>query len=278
MRFRVKSSIALAAVGFVPCDAFAPSQKPITRAADATSIRQGSLLSRNAFFGGLFETGEEKTASAGVFSSSKSNDLIETAKDYVDNKSGFFSDYDADAYAEDFVFRGPLVGPLNKKDYLKTMEAFGIWKAIPDIKANSWGYSIDPEDPNRVWFMVRSTGTFDGDPIKNRFLNIQPNGAEFQGPPETFSIVFDEEKKMKYLTVGYVADRFDGNTDGDGAAFAVFNIAGSPLPKFGPLLRFSQWLVTEVPPSDWYPKSWSKDLPDWYLEEKGNAKGCDGTY
>lgn len=158
------------------------------------------------------------------------------------------------------------------------MEAFSIWKAIPDIKANSWGYSIDPEDPNRVWFMVRNTGTFDGDPITTGLLNIQPNGAELRGPPETFSIVFDEEKKMKLLTVGYVADRFDGNTGGAGAAYGIFAIAGLPLPKFGPLLRLFQGFVNEVLYRDSGPRSASKDVPEWFLEEKGRDRGCEGTY
>merc|ERR1711937_526592 len=95
-----------------------------------------------------------------------------------------------------------------------TMRAFGIWKAFPDIKANSWGYSIDPEDPNRVWGMVRNTGTFNGEPFPFGVYNVQPTGVELRGVPETFSVVFDEEKKIKHFTAGYVADRFDGNTSG----------------------------------------------------------------
>ena len=35
---------------------------------------------------------------------------------------------------------------------------------------------------------------------------------------------------MKLLTVGYVADRFQGNTGGVGAAFGLLRVAGIPLP------------------------------------------------
>lgn len=30
-----------------------------------------------------------------------------------------------------------------------------IYKSFPDIQSNSWGYSVDPQEPNRVWFFVR---------------------------------------------------------------------------------------------------------------------------
>jgi len=280
-------TVAVAVVGFAACEAFAPQHHTSIVAATSRS-HDDSLVSRNAMFG-LFGTEEKTTASAAgtvtatkssvfdAFSSSsktKSNALIEKTKDIVDNKSGFYSSYDASVFAEDFVFRGSLVGPLNKKDYLGTMKAFSIHKSIPDINANSWGYSIDPEDPNRVWFMVRNTGTFSGDPMLPDLANIQPNGQELQGCPETFSVLYDEEEKVKYLTVGYVADRFDGNTKGQGAAFGIFNIMGLPLPAPGPFLQFVQWFGSEVVGS--YPLSYSTDVPAWFLEEKGREKASQG--
>jgi len=280
-RSRISIAVTVAAVGFSACEAFAPQHHTSIA---ATSRSHDSLVSRNAMFG-LFGTDEKTTeSSAGtatkssVFdafsSSSKSNALIEKTKDIVDNKSGFYSSYDASVFAEDFVFRGSLVGPLNKKDYLGTMEAFSIHKSIPDINANSWGYSIDPEDPNRVWFMVRNTGTFSGDPMLPDLANIQPNGKELKGCPETFSVLYDDEEKVKYLTVGYVADRFDGNTNGQGAAFGIFKIMGLPLPAPGPLLQFVQWFGSEVVGS--YPLSYSTDVPEWFLEEKGREKASQG--
>jgi len=198
--------------------------------------------------------------------------LIEKAKDMLYTKSGFYSNYDETAYSNEFVFRGPFIGPLNKKDYLNTMDAFGIWKAIPDINPNAWGFSIDPKDPNRVWFMVRNTGTFNGQPIAPGSINYKPNGATLDGCPETFSMLFDEEQKLKYLTVGYVADRFEGNTDGQGAAVGIFNAVGLPFPKVGPLQRFAQWFGTEVLALG--PVSYSVDgVPDWWKDETVGSGG-----
>ena len=147
------------------------------------------------------------------------NPLIKLANDYIYNKSGFFSDYDESVFADDFVFRGPYIGPLNKKDYLSTMDTFKIYKALPDINPNAWGFSIDPKNPNRVWYFVRNTGTFNGEPIGlGNGLDFKPNNAVLDGCPETHSILFDEDRKVKLLTVGYVADRFEGNTRGDGVS------------------------------------------------------------
>mmetsp|Transcript_21935 Transcript_21935/g.45085 ORF Transcript_21935/g.45085 Transcript_21935/m.45085 type:complete len:286 (-) Transcript_21935:45-902(-) len=274
-------AVAVAAASFTACEAFAPQQQP-------TSIRatsQDSLVSRDALFG-LFGATDEKTVETSaetttanngamdVFSSLKGKALIEKTKDIVDNKSGFYSPADPDVFAEDFVFRGPFVGPLNKKDYVGTMEAFSIYESFPDISANSWGYSIDPKDPNRVWFMCRNTGTFNGKPMLPDLVNVKPNDAKLEGPPETFSVVYDDDQKLKYLSVGYVADRFDGNTQGLGAAFGIFKIIGLYVPGPSPALRFLQWFNSET--MDSYPRSYSTDVPEWFLKEKGADKAVQG--
>lgn len=158
------STIITVAVGFTACEAFAPRHLQLAASSQC-------LSSRNAFFGfGV----DEKTTTANA-ASPNSKALIERAKDIIKNKSGFYSNFDADVFSEEFVFRGPYIGPLNKKDYLDTMDAFSIYKALPDIDPNAWGFSIDPKDPNRVWFMVRNTGTFDGEPffICHRQLQAQ---------------------------------------------------------------------------------------------------------
>ena len=271
---RTISAVAMAAVGFAACEAFAPQQTPLGAVA-VISRSQGSRLPESTLLGFFGNSEKTEETSAADLVPSTTQALIEKTKDFVDNNSGFYSPAsDESVFAEDFVFRGPYVGPLNKSDYLGTMEAFGIHKAFPDISPNSWGYSIDPKDPNRVWFMCRNTGTFTGEPLLPGVLNIQPTGAILEGPPETFSVVYDDDQKVKYFSVGYVADRFDGNTDGVGAAFGIFNIIGLSLPSPGPALRALQWYSSEFQDSD--PRSYSTDVPEWFLREKGDSKGCSG--
>jgi len=240
--------IRLIAIKVFACNAFVV--KPF-------SFRMGSMLQ---------STTEE------VVVSTNAEALIEKARDIIDTKSGFYSDYDASVFSEEFVFRGPYIGPLNKKDYLTTMDAFEIYKAFPDINANAWGFSIDPKNPNRVWFMVRNTGTFNGGPLAPKSINFKPTGAKLEGCPETFSIIFDEEQKLKYLSVGYVADRFEGNTNGTGAAVGIFNVIGLPFPKPGPLLKFAQWFGTEIVGLG--PLSYStENIPAWWKDKNIASEG-----
>ena len=200
--------------------------------------------------------------------------LIKLTNEIIYSKSGFYSSYDESYFSEDFVFRGPYIGPLNKADYLETMDTFGIYKAIPDISPNAFGFSIDPLDQNRVWFMVRNTGTFNGEPglgfgKENYF---PPNGAILEGCPETFSMTFDSNQKIKHLTVGYVADRFQGNTKGDGAAVGIFNAIGLPFPKPGPILKLAQWFGTEVYNTGAHSYS-TKNIPAWWKSEEKASEG-----
>jgi len=200
--------------------------------------------------------------------------LIQTAHKFIYSQSGFYSPYDESVFSDEFVFRGPYIGPLNKKDYLSTMDTFGIYKALPDIDPNSFGYSIDPQNPNRVWFLVRNTGTFTGEPGLGfgGDLYFPPNGAKLEGSPETFSIIFDDDGKIKYLSVGYVADRFEGNTGGKGAAVGIFHVIGLPFPKPGPGLKLAQWLGTEVVNRGVYSYS-TENIPNWWKSQEKASEG-----
>jgi hypothetical protein len=198
-------------------------------------------------------------------SASRSEQLLAKAESFVNTGSGFYSPPDASLFSEEFVFRGPIVGPLNKKDYLHTLgECFQVFKVFPDISANAWGFSIDPENPNKVWYMVRNTGTMENDwQLAPNLPAIPANGKKVKGPPETHSILFDEEMKVKCLTVGYVADRFEGNTGGSCAAFGLLEGIGYKLPP-APIFRIASELTNGFMGG---PNAFSTDLPKWWPHE-----------
>jgi hypothetical protein len=154
------------------------------------------------------------------------------------------------------------------------MNTFQIYKAIPDINPNAFGFTVDPEDANRIWCFVRNTGTFSGQPgigLGNN-MYIPPNNVTIQGCPEAFSFTFEHDNKLRHLTVGYVVDRFQGNTNGKGAAFGILSAAGVPLPQRGPLLRLLQWLGAEVLQMD--AKTYSpRDVPSWWTSTDICADG-----
>ena len=82
---------------------------------------------------------------------STSDALVAAAEEFINTKSGFYSPYETDAFAEDFVFRGPVIGPLNKKDYLYHGHVQGL-PCLSDISPNA--FAIDPMEERRVWFFV----------------------------------------------------------------------------------------------------------------------------
>ena len=127
------------------------------------------------------------TAVAGAATS-----LVDLAETFVNSQSGFFSPYSADMFSDDFVFRGPIVGPLNKADYFATMDMFMVYKAFPDISPNAFGFSVDPMDEKRVWFFVRQTGTNTGPWGLGYGIEAPPSGNAVVGVPEAFSITFDD--------------------------------------------------------------------------------------
>ena len=202
--------------------------------------------------------------------------LIDMAETFINTQTGFYSPAAPDMFAEDFVFRGPVIGPLNKVDYLKTMDTFKVFRAFPDISPNAFGFSADPVDEGRVWFFCRNTGTNDGPWGLGYGLEAPPSGDTVSGVPEAFSVTFDADRKVRLLTVGYVADRFypNSNTDGVGAAFGLLKVAGIPLPG-GLAYRAAVALANRLPGAGAKSCSKREDVPQWWLD-RSEERGMDG--
>eukprot|EP00541_Cyclophora_tenuis_P012028 CAMPEP_0116562164 /NCGR_PEP_ID=MMETSP0397-20121206/12006_1 /TAXON_ID=216820 /ORGANISM="Cyclophora tenuis, Strain ECT3854" /LENGTH=195 /DNA_ID=CAMNT_0004088427 /DNA_START=887 /DNA_END=1474 /DNA_ORIENTATION=- len=191
-------------------------------------------------------------------------------KDYLTNPS-------PDLLDDEYVFRGPVIGPLVKKDLVKALKSVGngLEDAFPDYELNAFGFTADdPIEPNRVWYFVRPRGTFSGPfdhPINGR---IEPTGEKLVGPPEARSMVWTEQGKIKHISVGYVVDRFTGDTTGGkGAVFGQYHVMGQGIDgTVGSWsTRFVQYLATMIP--DKIPKSWSKeeDIPVWWKDTRLGA-------
>ena len=74
-------------------------------------------------------------------------DLISMTKEYLDNPS-------PDYWSEDYVFRGPVIGPLSKNEFVNTAQAVLPSDSFDPFEANAFGFSVDPVEANRVWWMV----------------------------------------------------------------------------------------------------------------------------
>ena len=65
-------------------------------------------------------------------------------------------------YADDYVFRGSIIGPISGEEVRDTQEGFSIPLAYPDLARGIFGFTIDPENPYRCLFFERWTATNTG--------------------------------------------------------------------------------------------------------------------
>lgn len=166
--------------------------------------------------------------------------LIEKAKYLLQKEFGCL---EPDLLAEDFQFLFPVVGPLPKEEFVEAFGGFKVKQVFPMARANYWNFSVDPLEPNRVWFFAKTVMPFeepkklDDEPGELQKLLVGTRRlwsffalfgtskapAEIRNAPQVLSISFDEEGKCYKLTGGYSVDRTSGNTGG--------NLGG----MFGPL-------------------------------------------
>ena len=85
--------------------------------------------------------------------------LIEKAQHFL-TPEVLFGSKNPDVLSEDFRFIFPVVGPLSKAEFCKAFGSFQTDKAFPlddgDSSSNYFGFTIDPIEPNRVWFFSRA--------------------------------------------------------------------------------------------------------------------------
>mmetsp|Transcript_38445 Transcript_38445/g.92670 ORF Transcript_38445/g.92670 Transcript_38445/m.92670 type:complete len:247 (-) Transcript_38445:146-886(-) len=201
--------------------------------------------------------------------------LIELAEDYVASKNGFYAPVDRDAHADDFVFRGGVVGPLNKLDYCNTMTKLRIYEAF-DLSPNAFGFCVDPDVSNTVRFYVRFTGRqVENWKVTGTPFDIPPSSENVVGPTESFCIQFNEEGKVKFFTIS--APMLSGNpqqctTGKYGAVLGLFVHAGMPTAADSALnknVRDISNAVAGLLPEDVAPpksKSNPDQIPSWYEE------------
>lgn len=171
---------------------------------------------------------------AGATGTSAVPDVQTLAKSFLRNGSGYWSKAQPSLFSDDFVFRGPLVGPLNKSDFLANMATLAVYESFPDITPNAFGFAVDPSNPLRVWFWVRTTATFTEPwPAAGQGPSspLQPTGLKIRLPTESVSILFSPTGQVRQLSPGFVANKFEGNTQGEVAILGLFLAVGAKPPQ-----------------------------------------------
>lgn len=181
------------------------------------------------------------------------------AAEWISNE-GFYSPVKREMMADDFVFMGPVVGPLNTVDYLGTLGVFRVYDAFPDVQVDMAPFTQDPHENKRFWSIIRVTGTHTGD-LDMGDAKIPPSGKQMLVGPQAVSVTFNDADKVVRMTGGYIADVRDGETGDAGAMFAVMRAVGVPTPRpGGKLVKVLNWIGAKRKD---YPKgrSHADDLP-----------------
>jgi len=157
------------------------------------------------------------------------DELISRAKEFI---SADYGAADTSLLADEFQFVGPFVGPLTKQQYLDALGGnLNPSAGFPDLIGRQFGFTADPVEPGRVWWITRPEGTF-----TQPFFGAEPDGRRIETPPQAMGLVFTREGRVSKINVGAVIDRTSGNTAGLGGLFGFLWFVGKspPAPEYQP--------------------------------------------
>lgn len=204
------------------------------------------------------------------FDSKPSFDVLQKTKDYVANRGK----NPESIFAEDYVLRGPVIGPLTRKDLTNTQGSLNIQEAFSDLETNPFGFTQDPENPYRVFFFEKWRAAHTG-PLRAGSRTIPPTGNIMDGPVHCNAITWNPDGQIVYECVGNVIDRHEGNTEGKAAVFGLLHTAGLNIPGTpgSTRLRLLQRLGHLFEGTG---RSFSKeeDIPTWW---QSKSRGADPT-
>lgn len=175
--------------------------------------------------------------------------------------------------ADDYVFRGPIIGPITFSDVKKTQQGFNIVDAFPNLETRPFGFTMDPDNPYRCYWFERWEGT-NTNSVKIGKIELPPTNEDVKLPTHIMSVHWTPEGKIKYSCLSSPLDRWEGTTKGAGAVFGLLVGAGmgSTSASVGDIaLRFQQRLVHAI---GGFGRNWSleEDIPAWW---KSKARGAD---
>ena len=210
--------------------------------------------------------------------STPSFDVIEKTKQYT-SEPGYrafnLATIPTDYYSEKYIFRGPIVGPINRKDLVETNSNFELDKAYPDLDRDAFGFTVDPENPYRVMFFERWKATHTGD-LNLVGLKAKATGNKSVSPVMPFSLVWTPEGTIIYEHLTTALDRFEGNTMGKVAVFGLLETAGISLSNNvgDPILSAQQKFARLLNgPAQVYSKP--DDVPSWWKSKAVGAEKND---
>ena len=176
-------------------------------------------------------------------------------------------------FADDYVFRGPIIGPITAEEVRNTQEGFNVQNAYPNLETRPFGFTIDPDNAFRCYWFERWEGT-NTESVKLGQIDLPPTGNDIKLPTHVMSAHWTPEGKIKYLCLSSPLDRFEGTSKGAGAVLGLLEGAGvqNGSTAIGdPFLRIQQRVINAIGTLG---RNWSKEenIPSWW---KSKARGAD---
>ena len=176
-------------------------------------------------------------------------------------------------YDDEYIFRGSVIGPITGEEVKRTQKGFNIVSAYPDLETRPFGFTIDPDNPFRCYYMERWEGTNTG-ALQIGSLNLPPTNNEVQLPTHVMSVNWTPEGKIIYVCLSSPLDRFEGTTKGAGAVFGLLTAGGlenGNVSVGNTVFRLQQRLAHLI---GGLGRNWSEDeeIPAWW---KSKARGAD---
>ena len=128
-------------------------------------------------------------------------DVIAKTKEYIERTQAMGGDkLDESIYDEKYVLRGPVIGPINRADLAGSQKGLGLRAAFPNVHIDTFGYTVDPENPYRVFYFQRWRAVHEYD--LDAYGDVFPaTGTEAEMPVSVFSVVWTPEGKIIYEQV-----------------------------------------------------------------------------
>merc|ERR1711907_634092 len=151
---------------------------------------------------------------------SEEADLIELTKYFLQH-DGWWGPKDESLVADDFVFRGPVIGPYNASDSQHAFSPLtGPYNGFLDLTPGFRSCWTDPELPLQVSCVLYPRGTHTKD-WHSPFGLLNATGNKLIGGGEVWSVLWTKDRTVRMKTAGYPISAVRGNACGFGAAFAV---------------------------------------------------------
>ncbi len=150
------------------------------------------------------------------------DELLSKAVAFIqpDGGNGFTGPVRHEVFAPDMVLRGPLVGPVvGIEAYSAMMSVIGPYAAF-EMEVDVPSCWRDPKEHKLISCAVYHRGKHTKTWL-SPFGKVEPTGRTFTSSGEIWSVLFDDQSRVRLVSPGYAINAHRGTGCGYGGVFAI---------------------------------------------------------